>query len=123
MCIQSCREAGTSTGSGNTRITQRASNPTECQAFRATRKAILTAILMTARGRNSTTNGRPSQPVGRNKRSALRRPASNPLRRSCCPHVAVGGQSQEPASAWDEGVAIIGHGADDRYGGADEVIE
>src|SRR5262249_32721191 len=52
---------GTSTGSGNTRITQRASNPTECQVFRATRKAILTAILMTARGRNSTTNGRPSQ--------------------------------------------------------------
>src|SRR5262249_16884108 len=61
MCIPSCRGAGTSTGSGNTRITQRASNPTECQVFLATRKAILTAILMTARGRNSTTNGRPTQ--------------------------------------------------------------
>jgi hypothetical protein len=54
-------ELGQVLGSGNTRITQRASNPTECQVFRATRKAILTAILMTARGRNSTTNGRPSQ--------------------------------------------------------------
>src|SRR5262249_12986272 len=61
MCIQPCREAGTSTGSGNTRITQKASNPTECQVFRATRKAIWTATLMTAHGRNSTTNGPPNQ--------------------------------------------------------------
>ena len=26
------------------------------------------------------------------------------------------GQSQEPASAWHEGAAIIRHGADDSYG-------
>jgi hypothetical protein len=35
--------------SGNTRITQRASNPTECQVFRTIRKTILTANLMTGR--------------------------------------------------------------------------
>src|SRR5215813_15616108 len=61
MCGQSCRGVGTLTGSGNMRITPRVSNQIECQVSRATRTAILTAILMSARGRNSTPNGRPDQ--------------------------------------------------------------